>query len=41
MGLLSETGVHELSNWLNFWQFCVKQWGGFMVHVSTSSMNLL
>jgi hypothetical protein len=29
-----EVGVHELGNCLNFWHFCVRQWGGFMVHVS-------
>jgi hypothetical protein len=37
MGLFFEVGLHELSNWFNFWHFHVKQWGGFMVHVSTSS----
>jgi hypothetical protein len=38
-GATFEVGVHELSNWFNFWHFRVKQWGGFMVHVSTSSVN--
>jgi hypothetical protein len=30
----SKVGVHELGNWLSFWHFCVRQWGGFMVHVN-------
>jgi hypothetical protein len=24
----------SMNNWLNFWHFRVKQWGGFMVHVT-------
>jgi len=36
-----EVGVHELNNWLNFWHFFVKQWGGFMVHVSILSFSFL
>jgi hypothetical protein len=41
LGVAFEAGVHELVNWLNFWHFHVKPWGGFMVHVSISRMNFL
>jgi len=34
LGAISKASVHELANWLIFWHFCVKQWGGFMVHVN-------
>ncbi len=37
----SKVNVHELGNELSFWHFCVKQWGGFMVHVSISPTNFL
>jgi len=40
-GATSEVGVHELANWLNFWHFCVRQWGSFMVHVSISLTNFI
>jgi len=36
-----EASVHELANWLNFWHFHVREWGGFMVHVNISFMNFL
>jgi hypothetical protein len=36
-----EVSAHELSNWLSLWHFYVRQWGGFMVHVSTYSLNFL
>jgi len=26
-------GLQKLDNWFNFWHFCVKQWGGFMIRV--------
>jgi hypothetical protein len=28
-----ENMILEISNWLGFWHFHVKQWGGFMLHV--------
>jgi hypothetical protein len=37
----SKACVHELSNWLGFWHFRVKQWGDFMVHVNVSFVNFL
>jgi hypothetical protein len=32
-GLLPKSATHKLNNWLDFWHFCVRQWGGFMLHV--------
>jgi hypothetical protein len=29
IGAILEASVHELVNWLNFWHFHVRQWGGF------------
>jgi hypothetical protein len=37
----SKARVHELTNWLSFWHFCVKQWRGFIVHVSISPTKFL
>ncbi len=28
-----ESVIHELNNWMGFWHFHVRQWGGFMPHV--------
>ncbi len=41
LGVASEASVHELTNWLSFWNFHVRQWGGFMVDVSISPTNFL
>ncbi len=31
--------VQELEDWPSFWHFCVTQWGGFMRHVSLTSLS--
>jgi len=30
-GAANDVGFQELENWLSFWHFCVRQWGGFMI----------
>jgi hypothetical protein len=27
--------IHELNNWLDFWHFRVRQWGGLLLDVSS------
>jgi hypothetical protein len=40
-GILQRMQIHtrfqKLENWFNFWHFHVKQWGGFIIHVTISS----
>jgi hypothetical protein len=31
-------GFHKLENWLSFLHFCVRKWGGFMIHIMFSSL---
>jgi hypothetical protein len=38
LGAVDEVGFQELENLLNFWHFCVKQWGGVMIHVLLSTL---
>ena len=39
-GIASEEGIFGLSEWLDFWHFHYRQWGGHMLFVSTCQ-NLL
>jgi hypothetical protein len=40
-GAASEEGILGLSEWLGFWHFCYKQWGGHILLVSTYQTSLL
>jgi len=39
LGFIDGARVQELEDWPSFWHFCVKQWGGFMRHVSLTSLS--
>jgi hypothetical protein len=34
---IDEARLQELENWLYFWHFCVRRWGGFMIYVLFST----
>jgi hypothetical protein len=34
-GVATEDGMLGFSEWLGFWHFCYRQWGGHMLLVST------
>jgi hypothetical protein len=38
-GSVSEAGLKELNNWMDFWHFRFKQWGSHISHVSYSIQN--
>jgi hypothetical protein len=40
-GATIKEAIHELNNWLNFLQLCVKQWGRFMLDVKILRTYLL
>ena len=40
-GATSEKGILNLSEWLGFWHFRYRQWGGHMLLVSTYQTSLL
>jgi hypothetical protein len=40
-GAASEEGILGLSEWLGFWHFRYRQWGGHMLLVSTFQTSLL
>ena len=37
-GAATEESILDLSEWLGFWHFCYRQWGGHMIFVSASSL---
>ena len=36
-----EENILGLFEWLGLWRFCYRQWGGYMIFVSTSSLCIL
>jgi hypothetical protein len=39
-GVVAEGAIHEFNNWLSFWHFRVRQWGGFMLNVRGFNITL-
>ncbi len=38
LGTTNKGTIHKLNNQISFWHFCVRQWGGFMLDVSSSKV---
>jgi hypothetical protein len=36
LGIVNEGTIHGFNNWVSFWHFCVRLWGGFMLDVNSS-----